>query len=224
MSRIPRSLTVLSLGVVGVLAAACGSHRPPTYDTPPTLANKEEIVQALRAVGGGLEAKVRLLVHVDRGGQVSEVRLQEGSGDEGLDDAARWIGERMRFRPAQHEGEPVSAWVEVPLTFDVVAPGLHAPRLRNADQVAVVMAADYGHLEGTARLRLRVDRDGEVRRTKITDATSREVLDAARELAYELEFFPAVRGFRRVDTWVEVRFDFAGERSRVRAEDGDAES
>ena len=120
--------------VVAVLLAlpACSSKSPPPYDSPPVLANREEITAAMRAIGAGLEAKVVLQVRVDDQGFVREARVEKSSGLPELDDAAVWIGEQMRFQPARHNGKAVAALVEVPVTFDVVSQVVRSPKLKNA--------------------------------------------------------------------------------------------
>lgn len=218
---IRRSATaLLSLSAVCAVGLSCSSSRvEPEFDVAPTLANREEITEAMRAVGAGIEARVVLLVHVDKNGQVTSVRVQKGSGDAGLDDAAQWIGEQMRFEPARHEGEPVAAWVTVPVTFDVVTIGLSPPRLRNAEQVVAVIASEHPNLSGTVQLRLRIDISGDVKRVRELQASNREALNAARSLVRRLEFSPALRGFQEVNTWINVSFEFNGPDSRVWVEE-----
>ncbi len=64
-----------ALAVVVASSISCSSTPPPTYDSPPTLANREEITEALRAVGSGLDANVVLLVNVDQNGRALRVRI-----------------------------------------------------------------------------------------------------------------------------------------------------
>ncbi len=111
----------------------------------------------MRAVGAGLETRVVLLLRVDEAGRAQDLRIVRKSGVPELDDAALWIGEMMRFEPARYQGRPVPAWVEVPVTFDVVTPVIHPPRLRNAEVVAAEIARDYPDLRGVARFRVEVD-------------------------------------------------------------------
>lgn len=215
-----RRLRFSQLTLATVLAActSCGGKAQPIYDTPPTLANRDEVTDALRAVGSGMDARVILLLNIDVEGRVTEVRIAKSSGDEGLDDAARWVGERMRFNPAVHDGKPVAALVEVPVTFDVVSNPVRPPRLRNADDVVELIVQDYAGLSGSAILRVRVNAEGSVNLVKDQRGTSRDVTRAAGKLAHELEFWPAYKSFRPIETWVDVIFEFAGPRSQVRIE------
>lgn len=60
---------------------------------------------------------VLLRVLVTPGGGAGEVRLEQSSGFERLDEAAIATVRRWRFLPARQAGNPVAAWVIVPVTF-----------------------------------------------------------------------------------------------------------
>ncbi len=135
---------------------ACGGNPQPVYDSPPTLANRDEITAAMAAVGAGLEARVVLQLRIDEHGYVQDVRVSRSSGNEELDDAATWIGEQMRFEPARHEGRAIAALVEVPVTFDVVKQwcvhrdseratrrGYHRPRLPRLERYGSIPTSDW---------------------------------------------------------------------------------
>lgn len=197
-------------------ALGCGGKAPPAYDQPPVLANREEITAAMAAVGAGLEARVVLQVHVDRRGYVRDAYVAHGSGSQELDDAAMWIGEQMRFDPAMHQGQPVAAWVQVPVVFDVVSSVVRAPRIRNAPEVAAVMARDYPDLRGSARVSVEVGPEGWVREIKERSSTDREVMAAALDLLDDwVRFHPGYKEGRELSAWVNLTFQFSGERSRV---------
>jgi TonB family protein len=194
----------------------CGKKPPPAYDAPPVLINREEITAALHAVGAGLETRVVLHVWVDEKGYVREARIARSSGVAELDDAAVWIGEQMRFKPALFQGQPVPAWVEVPVTFDVVSRVVRPPRLRNAEEVAAVIARDYPDLRGTARLRVLVGAEGWVKETRERRPYDPEVMDAARELIdRQIKFWPAYKEGRQIAVWVNLVIEFAGPNSRI---------
>lgn len=203
--------------VVAALVATlgCGAHRPPAYDVPPVLANREEVTAAMRAVGGGLEAQVILQMRVDEQGRVQEVKVIRESGVADLDDAALWIGEMMRFEPAQYEGHPVAAWVQIPVTFDVVTRVAGEPRLRNAPAVAAEIARDYPDVAGVARFRVQVGADGWITAVRDRNPSDAEVRKIARELVGKLTFVPAYRGGRDVAAWVNIVFEFDGRETRV---------
>ena len=211
-----RFVMAVSSAFFALATLACGSKAPPAYDQPPVLANREEITAAMAAVGAGLEARVVLQVRVDTNGYVREAYVAHGSGSQELDDAAMWIGEQMKFDPARHQGEPVSAWVQVPIVFDVVSSVVRAPRLRNGPEVAAVMARDYPDLRGYARVSVEVGPEGWLRQIKERSSTDREVMAAALNLLDDwVRFHPGYKEGRELSAWVNVTFQFSGEGSRV---------
>lgn len=209
-------LAVPPLTAFLMAALACSRNPPPVYDSPPVLANREEITAAMRAVGAGLEARVVLQVRVDDKGYVRDVRIAHSSGLPELDDAAMWIGEQMRFEPARYKGKPVQAWVNVPVTFDVVRRVVRAPKLRNAEEVAAIMARDYPDLRGTARLRVLVGAEGWAKHVQERRPFDREVMSAARKLLEEhIRFWPAYKEGRQVAATIDLVVEFAGPDCRV---------
>ncbi|MBD8527850.1 energy transducer TonB [Pseudomarimonas arenosa] len=83
---------------------AYGSAPPPVYPR-----------DALRK---GLQGTVLLRVLVSKTGSVLDVQIDQGSGHLELDRAARkQVASRWRFQPALRDGQPVEAWVRVPLVF-----------------------------------------------------------------------------------------------------------
>ncbi len=208
--------------VAAVLLAlpACSSKAPPLYDTPPVLANREEITAAMRAVGAGLEAKVVLQVRVDERGYVREARVEKSSGLRELDDAAMWIGEQMRFHPARHGGKAVAALVEVPVTFDVVSQVVRSPKLKNAAVVEAIMAREYPDLRGIARFRIQIGAEGWVKNLRTRPGSDGAAVSAARKLIEDyLEFWPAFKEGREITDWAYLTLEFAGELSRVYMEE-----
>lgn len=89
----------------------------------PTLANAAEVQQALRREyppmlrDAGIGGRALLWFHIDATGSVVDVRLNEGSGFEALDEAAQRVARTMRFTPAYNRDEPVAVWVAIPITF-----------------------------------------------------------------------------------------------------------
>lgn len=55
---------------------------------------------------------------VDWRGQVAEVRFQDSSGDEWLDEAFAATAREMEFEPATVEGTPIGVWVTRELTIN----------------------------------------------------------------------------------------------------------
>ncbi len=58
----------------------------------------------------GEQGEVRLDVHVDADGTVSDVRLKQSSGSDTLDRTAVDTVRKWRFKPATVDGRPVSEW------------------------------------------------------------------------------------------------------------------
>lgn len=66
------------------------------------------------------EGEVLLKVLVSESGQAEQVRVEQSSGYPRLDEAAvDVVRKRWRFVPAQQDGEAVSAWVLVPMIFEL---------------------------------------------------------------------------------------------------------
>ncbi len=65
------------------------------------------------------EGRVLLRVRVDPGGQPEQVALHESSGFPRLDERAADTVRRWKFVPARQGGQPVAAWVIVPIQFSL---------------------------------------------------------------------------------------------------------
>lgn len=65
------------------------------------------------------EGKVLLLVHVLPDGLPDEIKIKRSSGSERLDQSALTTVQRWKFVPATSGGNPVAAWVIVPLEFSL---------------------------------------------------------------------------------------------------------
>jgi TonB family protein len=198
-----------------VAVTACGSHAPPQYDSPPVLANRDEIQAAMRAVGAGLEARVLLLIHVDTTGRVASIRVKKSSGSNELDDAAEWIGRQMRFEPAIDDGRAVAALVEIPVRFDVVRMAVRPARLRNAEEIEARIVRDFGDTRGTARFRVSIGPEGWVQETQDRSPYDDAAQRAARRLIDDLRFWPSYHGDSARASWVILVFEFAGPETRV---------
>lgn len=118
-----------------VPAGALPPPRPPSgaadrkrfvpYDRAPRLENEEEVRRLLERLyprelrAAGVGGRVELWLHVDQTGAVSEAEVKTSSGDPRLDDAARRVGEAMRFEPAMNRDRPTAVWVAQWITFAV---------------------------------------------------------------------------------------------------------
>jgi len=65
------------------------------------------------------EGTVMLRVRVDADGRAAEVQLRQSSGHARLDDRALETVKRWKFVPARQGGQPVEAWVIVPIQFSL---------------------------------------------------------------------------------------------------------
>lgn len=71
------------------------------------------------ARASGREGKVRIKVLIFERGAPGEVQLAESSGYASLDEAALDALRRWRFQPALRDGQPIPAWVTVPVIFSL---------------------------------------------------------------------------------------------------------
>ena len=65
----------------------------------------------------GEQGTVTLRVHVSTDGIPAQVELERSSGSNALDSAALETVKNWRFAPARRAGDPVAAWVIVPVIF-----------------------------------------------------------------------------------------------------------
>ena len=96
------------------------SVREPWPSTPPSAAaylNNPEPAYPARARREGLEGTVALNILVSKEGRPERVEIKQSSGAAILDNAALEAVRQWRFAPAKRAGDPVEAWVIVPLVF-----------------------------------------------------------------------------------------------------------
>ena len=67
----------------------------------------------------GEEGKVVLRVHVEPNGRPAQIEIKTSSGSPRLDNAAQDAVWRWKFVPARRGDEAISAWVLVPITFNL---------------------------------------------------------------------------------------------------------
>lgn len=60
---------------------------------------------------------VMLSVYVLENGRVGEVRIEQSSGYQRLDDSAAREARKWRFKPGMRDGAPVPMWKQIPITF-----------------------------------------------------------------------------------------------------------
>lgn len=105
-----------------VLAAPAPLPAPPTFLAPrfdaAYLNNPAPVYPALsRRIGE--RGRVLLRVFVNADGTTREVQVRTSSGSARLDQAAKEAVDRWRFVPARQGDEAVSAWVLVPISFQL---------------------------------------------------------------------------------------------------------
>jgi TonB family protein len=95
------------------------------FTQAPRLRNETQVSQALQELYprhlryAGVGGSVGVRVFVDERGRVARRTIKTSSGECALDFAALAVAERMRFTPAQYDGEAVPVWVDLPIVFRV---------------------------------------------------------------------------------------------------------
>jgi TonB family protein len=122
----PKSVCELPLMFAGLdrkplpegLASIMGSESAMVMESPPVLlpGNLQPGYPA-QAVFAQLKGKVVVRAQILANGLVGELFLRQSSGAPLLDQAALATVKSWRFRPARRNGEPVPAWVNVPIEY-----------------------------------------------------------------------------------------------------------
>lgn len=109
-------------------AGTAGPEDRPTFiprDVEPRAVNDVEIQRLLKAKyppslrEAGIGGQVILWIYVDREGKVAKAQVQQSSGYEAFDRAAREVALQMEFRPALNRDKPIAVWVQRAITFRV---------------------------------------------------------------------------------------------------------
>lgn len=93
------------------------------FTVAPSILNRDEVVAAmvreypplLRDAGIGGTVKVFFFINED--GRVEQVRIDESSGHQAIDDAAMNVAGAYEFSPALNGDEKTPVWVSFPITF-----------------------------------------------------------------------------------------------------------
>ncbi|KPK81529.1 MAG: hypothetical protein AMS25_05980 [Gemmatimonas sp. SM23_52] len=67
----------------------------------------------------GIGGEVMVWVFIDTEGVVQNAKVQRGSGNSALDEAAMTASREIRFTPALNRDKRVPVWVAIPITFSV---------------------------------------------------------------------------------------------------------
>lgn len=91
---------------------------PEQRDLLPSYAgNNPNLFYPMLANIQGVEGRLILRVQVQADGTPGEILFKKKSGNALLDDDARQQIARWRFTPARKQGQPVTAWVDVPVNY-----------------------------------------------------------------------------------------------------------
>lgn len=95
------------------------------FTVAPTIRNRAEVIQAMEAEyppllrDAGIGGTVKVYFFINEEGVATDVRIDESSGHQALDDAALRVAGKYRFSPALNRAEKVPVWVSFPITFQV---------------------------------------------------------------------------------------------------------
>lgn len=95
------------------------------FTEAPSIRNREEVISAMARSyppllrDAGIGGTVRVWFFINDQGIVEQVRLDESSGHEALDEAALNVAGVYAFEPAKNDGKDVPVWVTFPITFQV---------------------------------------------------------------------------------------------------------
>ena len=93
------------------------------FTVAPEVRNRDEVARALEAAypdelrGAGIGGTALVHLYIDDEGTVQNVIMSESSGHERLDRAAEAVAGEFSFSPALNRDEPVSVWIQLPITF-----------------------------------------------------------------------------------------------------------
>lgn len=95
------------------------------FTEAPRITNRTEVISAMTRAyppllrEAGVGGTVRVYFFINEKGVAEQVRLDESSGHEALDEAALNVAGVYAFEPARNDEKPVPVWVSFPITFQV---------------------------------------------------------------------------------------------------------
>jgi TonB family protein len=95
------------------------------FTVAPAITNRDQVVRAMSESyppllkDAGIGGTVRVFFFINEQGIVEQVRIDESSGHEALDDAALNVAGVYQFTPALNQEKPVPVWVSFPITYQV---------------------------------------------------------------------------------------------------------
>ena len=85
--------------------------------------NAEAVARALQRYyppllrDAGVGGEVLIWFYVDEEGKVTKTALKKSSGEKALDNAALKVADLLQFAPARKDGQPIAAWIDLPIAF-----------------------------------------------------------------------------------------------------------
>jgi TonB family protein len=107
----------------------CSSEsKPKTSDIPdensfvaldkiPEVIHQENPIYPPEAEKKGIEGVVRINAFIGKDGVPGKILVDKSSGNKLLDEAAAEAAGKMRYKPAQKDGQPVASWISYDITF-----------------------------------------------------------------------------------------------------------
>jgi protein TonB len=95
------------------------------FTVAPSIQNRAEVVRAMTREypallrDAGIGGTVLVFFFIDEEGRVQDVRVNESSGHQALDDAALAVADIYQFSAALNRDKKVPVWVSFPITFQV---------------------------------------------------------------------------------------------------------
>lgn len=112
MSRLPSFIATLSLAIAAPLAGAQEQEPPKVVEIGP-------LAYPPQAQREQLEGTAVIRIRVLESGAAGDVGVVRSSGHTLLDAQALRMAQGARFTPARQQGQPVDAWVTLPIRFEL---------------------------------------------------------------------------------------------------------
>jgi len=107
---------------VGADVSAAPAFTP--FTVRPEVRNRAAVTRALEREyppllrDAGIGGTVLLWIFIDESGTVRDSRVQESSGHNAFDEAARRVASVFEFSPAMNRDQRVPVWIQIPITFN----------------------------------------------------------------------------------------------------------
>jgi protein TonB len=112
----PATLPLIFCTLLGGYASQLCAQTIPARMTNEALMNCRPLYPAM-SKRMGEQGTVRMKVHVDLTGEISNPTLTQSSGFQRLDVAAMDMVKCMKFEPGKVDGLPTAMWFDYPVTF-----------------------------------------------------------------------------------------------------------